>query len=444
MDVNRLSVARLLELDVPLTWQEAVAVTQEACVVNVVNATLSGRPSKIEPDTCFLTRRGDVELPVPAPTDAPDAAQRLLRVLLAGRETPEDLEMLAFGRPSPHLGDDLAPFSRPNRRAEIASLAERGLRAAAEFSAGTLAAPRPTTRPPARPMAARPPVTPSRPRPESRPAMPPPPLRSETLRARLPVSARAEPPPFPARLKRKNAGVALRMTTAVIVIAMAGAAAVWPRSGPAAAAPRQAAEAAPEPTTEPAPTAIVLGDGVPNAATTPVPHPGHPGRLAIGSRARRPTAAETMAVRAPVKPTSTPAVAAPAVVPEAGSAGDASATGGATTEGSDQGGAVAEAFGAVSVYSWTSPDVEPPRLTYPGMPRSAFPPLTEEAISGPYFEVLVDQTGAVEAVRMHGQAAPGETIYQYRMLLAAAKAWRFTPAMRDGQPVRYVVRVVLP
>lgn len=273
--------------------------------------------------------------------------------------------------------------------------------------------------------------------------MPPPPFSNETLRARRPVTARAEPPPFPALLKRKKAGVDLRVAAAVSVIAVAGAVAVWPRSSPTAAAARQAAEAAPEPTTEPAPTAIVLGDGVPNAMTAPVPVPGQPSRKAIG-RARRPIAADTMAARAPAMPTSTLAVPAPAVVTEAASAGDASAPARATTEGSDQNGAVTEAFGSMSVYSWTSPDVEPPRMTYPGMPQSAFPPLTEEAITGPYFEVLVDETGAVEAVRMHGQAAPGETVYQYRMLLAAAKAWRFTPAMRDGQPVRYVVRVVLP
>ena len=76
------------------------------------------------------------------------------------------------------------------------------------------------------------------------------------------------------------------------------------------------------------------------------------------------------------------------------------------------------------------------------MPRSAFP-AGGVAITGPYVEVLVDETGAVEAVRLRGQAAAGENIYRHRMILAAAKAWEFTPARLDGRPVRYVVRVVL-
>ena len=66
MDANRISVARVLELGVPLTWQEAVAVTQEVAIVSVVNTTMKGHASKVDADACFLTRRGDVELPVAA------------------------------------------------------------------------------------------------------------------------------------------------------------------------------------------------------------------------------------------------------------------------------------------------------------------------------------------------------------------------------------------
>ena len=67
----------------------------------------------------------------------------------------------------------------------------------------------------------------------------------------------------------------------------------------------------------------------------------------------------------------------------------------------------------------------------------------DAVITGPYFEVLVDLDGNVETVRIRGQIEPGETFYRHRMLLAAAKLWRFTPARLDGRPVRYVTRVVI-
>ncbi len=62
----------------------------------------------------------------------------------------------------------------------------------------------------------------------------------------------------------------------------------------------------------------------------------------------------------------------------------------------------------------------------------------------PYLELLVDRAGSVEQVRLRAkQPAPGQTLYRHRMLLAAAKAWQFEPARRNGAPVRYVMRVPL-
>ena len=67
----------------------------------------------------------------------------------------------------------------------------------------------------------------------------------------------------------------------------------------------------------------------------------------------------------------------------------------------------------------------------------------DAVIDGPYFEVLVDPEGNVETVRIRGRIEPGETFYRHRMMLAAAKLWRFSPARLNGRPVRYVTRVVL-
>ena len=80
-------------------------------------------------------------------------------------------------------------------------------------------------------------------------------------------------------------------------------------------------------------------------------------------------------------------------------------------------------------------------LRYPNRPRSVFPPSVAR-IEGPYFEVLVDTAGRVETLRLRGRMEQGEPSYRYSMLLAAAKTWQFTPARRDGHPVRYVTRVI--
>jgi hypothetical protein len=105
-------------------------------------------------------------------------------------------------------------------------------------------------------------------------------------------------------------------------------------------------------------------------------------------------------------------------------------------------GVVAPAIADDALYSWVTPDVEPPVLRYPAMSSTALT-RPDAVIDGPYFEVLVAADGTVETVRIRGRIQPGETFYRHRMLLAAAKLWRFSPARFNGHPVRYVTRVVI-
>ena len=60
MTSNRISIARVLALDVPLTWQDAVAVAQEAAMLSEVTAAMEARPSLVTAESCFITRDGDV------------------------------------------------------------------------------------------------------------------------------------------------------------------------------------------------------------------------------------------------------------------------------------------------------------------------------------------------------------------------------------------------
>ena len=118
------------------------------------------------------------------------------------------------------------------------------------------------------------------------------------------------------------------------------------------------------------------------------------------------------------------------------------------TDGIRRAGSVAWAFVGLAVaiaivgwVAWKVAVIFPPLMLFPRMPRSAF--LTAGApLEGPYFEVLVDQRGGVEAVRLRGREQPGQTFYRARMMLSAAKAWQFEPARIEGRPVRYVVRVI--
>ena len=54
-------------------------------------------------------------------------------------------------------------------------------------------------------------------------------------------------------------------------------------------------------------------------------------------------------------------------------------------------------------------------------------------------EVVVDEQGDVVKFKMISPA----NRYHERMLVSAAKMWKFRPAYKDGQPVRYRTRVRL-
>jgi outer membrane biosynthesis protein TonB len=59
------------------------------------------------------------------------------------------------------------------------------------------------------------------------------------------------------------------------------------------------------------------------------------------------------------------------------------------------------------------------------------------------FEVVVTDDGNVESVRAsNAPQSIGETL-QMTGILSAAKSWRFRPAEKDGQSVRYRLQIWL-
>jgi hypothetical protein len=85
------------------------------------------------------------------------------------------------------------------------------------------------------------------------------------------------------------------------------------------------------------------------------------------------------------------------------------------------------------IYSPETPGVTPPVLTRPQMPKEPAP-----GDDTGYFEIIVDEKGSPELVKL---ISPRRR-YHDRMLVAAAKAWQFRPATLDGRPVKY--RILVP
>jgi hypothetical protein len=92
-----------------------------------------------------------------------------------------------------------------------------------------------------------------------------------------------------------------------------------------------------------------------------------------------------------------------------------------------------------SSYSGANQEVEPPVITRPHLRAE----LTRPALDGQLATLLldIDEEGVVQQVRLGRVSA--EQRYYAAMLVAAAKAWRFRPALKDGVPVRYRLRLVV-
>jgi hypothetical protein len=90
-----------------------------------------------------------------------------------------------------------------------------------------------------------------------------------------------------------------------------------------------------------------------------------------------------------------------------------------------------------TVYTSGDLSVLPPTIVRPVIapPPAANAPPDTVAL----FDLLVDRQGRVEQVLLASNPAR----FHERMLLSHIKAWTFQPAMKDGRPVRYRLRVLL-
>ena len=92
------------------------------------------------------------------------------------------------------------------------------------------------------------------------------------------------------------------------------------------------------------------------------------------------------------------------------------------------------------IYSVADRDVVPPRPLGRQLPATG-PRGVPAGLTG-RLEILVGRSGQVESIRLY---TPGNAFHD-RMIVSAAKAWHYKPAMRNGKPVRFslVMTITLP
>lgn len=474
MEPARISIARVLALGIPLSWEDAIAIAQGILLESDTALLMSGEQALVRPDTCFITATGDVSTPHTDPSAPPDGTVDLLRQLLAGRETPPEVARIAA---SPDTAAVIAwlshvPLADPAERiAAVARAAFARQATVIAMPSASLLTPR-RSRPADAPTADAP-LPPSPPTP-SAPLAPPPPAEAPAPRmaaaAAMRVAAPLQlvvPPPEPAappapapapesallrelrqRLHlarsapwvswRRQHVVPVAAAFAVAAIAMIGIRIVRnePRPPVVATTPLPAgiigfARAVPS---QP-PSAVygrsASGDG---GGSAPALSEIDASPLDLQGLMAWPRPASEVAPQEPPEPAVSggdtsvlpppPDSPAPAPVP-------ASAVRAVPGE-------------ADRVFSAADTDVVPPAFPPRQRALGVHEPGTPVPRDWPYLLIVVDEQGGVESVRLFApETRPGESLYRQRMLVAAAKVWRFVPAARNGRPVRYALRLPL-
>lgn len=449
------SLADLRARSITPLWQEAVAVVQE--LIQTVKATTGSAELLPDLEHIALIPNGDVvALPgSPEPAQPVRHAAVMLKLLLEGTPTPPELEVFVERNVAdPPQYDSVAEFSRnlafferPGRRADVERLVGRAVAAEQTSRADEE-------------------------------------LRRLKDRASE-VTVAMQAPDFLQQQEKKVKTVPIPLVAGAGVVVLAAVLFAWQwASAPQSPAPVEAAAG------EPAAAATPEGgpEGVASSAPTPDPSaeaaaPGAPvaeGQAAAGGEPTAPvaeppksllaragdavrTAVNTLigsdpkpiaAVAPPASdeprmaapprrtprrtrtpdaspaPAAAPAPVAPTPAPEAPAA--AAPTPSPMPEFIDR-----SAEEPVEVFTAADPSVTPAIIIRPVLPKEPPPDVPPDEVGT--IEVTVDEYGDVLHVKLISPA----NRYRERMLVSAAKTWKFRPAYKDGRPVRYKTRVRL-
>ena len=490
------SVARVLQLRIPIAWQEAVHVARAALLAS------ESRSCRLTLEGCLISTDGQVRVGEQG-ADRIGAALselQLLNVLLDGQKVPRELsDILASADdalsgfpseedPSPR-GLSLEWFVGTEPAAEIARLAAR----AVDADRGIVPAP-PSRRTPTHPLGTdyepppfggRPPsgsgvTVAAPPRPDPAPPMVPvpppvppvPPTAPRDALAAFPLADSPGREPAPAlalealprgappqigdsrerddwrlewliarasaaasdlrRVEPVAVGVAagVMALAAAVVFAWLGSAPVPPLESRALAGVSSYAPTVAREGPSASPAGDGAGRGVPGASPAAAVPPRPP---TIGLVAR------SSGDAAPMRLTPTPAAASAAPAPAVASFPASARPPGTaaslpSSRPADAGTAAGTASSALRLYSAEDADVEPPVWRRPQLPSE---PKADSEPTDSFVELIVNEQGEVAQVRLYSS----DMSLNDRMIIAAVKAWQFRPAMKDGRPVRYMLRM---
>jgi hypothetical protein len=403
-------VSNILNPEFERSWHEVVAIVQE------IVAQLAPGAGIPDIDDMLLDDNGNLQLGFgsDAAQDPVSALANVLKSLLDGVDAPTGLRDLANdnAKPSPALSSvaafqrALAFYERPGRSTELRGIAAR-LRG---FS--------PSAEPPEDPG-----------------------VEFERLREKVAAKAEADNPTEPAKKTGRVSRRAI-VIAAIVELAVLGAIVVYARphyftqttgltdrveqkladtisTGLNRMSSVEGPSKAPAGTLAEAPT---TGSVEPSKVTRSAPS----SPPVAGSRAGKVAAETTILLPMGQLPVST---SGPGLIPQftMSPAPVDMASGPRTTEPPLEG-------RGLPAYTAADRDVEPPKITRQQLPRQP-----EPGDDTGYFDIVITELGDVERLQL---ISPMHR-FQERMLMAAAKAWKFRPAMRNGQPVRYRMRIAI-
>jgi hypothetical protein len=475
-------IADLLSRGVPFEWPEVVAIVQELGHVlqnsGPSRSLLTLEGVALEPDGRL---RASME---PGPIPIVRSLGHVLDQLLTIHPGPANLRLIALQANSEgstfasaeELARALANFERPGRVKALAALYERARQAGL----------------PASPIAV-PPVIP-----EVHAQIPPPPIAAAEPEKDVPL----RPPPVAWRLRQLRPGerrltqlrVAAFAVAAVCLVLTGVAVAIrarpQPVPAPSVAVEQPQAPAVPDGGVPEQETTALLPSAVRSAASPAVrssvspagrssaPPPVHPAvraasvlapvqRSVVPADARPPvatigsTAPSVAAVRSPSAPQISPVaeqefVRARTLFDRRQYAAAASGfqrvidilSNGELSPSSSTLRSTATELAAISRAAVSS---IPDSRVYTGLDDGVVEPvairefLPQEPIPGAaggdpsVLELVIDTRGFVESVRLRNP----QNRYRDKWFLSAAKSWRFQPALKDGQPVKYLKRIPL-
>ena len=395
---NAVRVGEILARGVPIRWDEAVALLEE-----ILEIVLSqGGTNAIVPifDDVLIDGDGAVDVHNSRRGErGPVAAGRALHALLATADVPVPLRLFVTQANAPEthqslqaFAEGLAYFGRPGREEMIRAIYER-YRSSSPST--TLTA--------------------------NKPVVPPP----------LPNINRPEEPPE----LRKRTAQAWLMPAAVGLCVVSLGAVIWlgglggdSSSGDSLVAKAKEAIATVAPT--------LKGALASETSAKPTTAEATPTKPASNARSRQPATSSNRVERATsgsssgrsFDPFVRPFELAPTSTPEPAGA-SASAAIPLTREFV----VAPHEDPSATIYTPADADVQPPVMLYPSLPPPVFFAREGEAVAYNRMELVIAPDGSVERVRL----VNGPTRMPDMMLLSGAKAWKFSPAVKDGVPVRY-------